>query len=369
MIVPAEIKEAVVRRFGDVDATFESFAHNETLTDGVWRVRAGNDSVIVKRLRPPDAAGDTPWARHWTERSTEPRHWNYWNREAQAYESGIVAVFEADGIRAPDCIAVERHPQGVDLWLEDVQGVPGETWDLPSYARAAEALGAGQARVSGLESGPSFPCLSQNFLEDYSREKPVDWTLLHSDPAWNHHLVRDHFPAELRGAASMLHESRDALYALTARLPRMLSHLDFWSKNLIETPSGIVAIDWAFVGDGAIGEDVGNLILDAVFDHFVDAALLPELEVAVFDGYLAGLRRGGWTGDERVARLGMHASAIKYDWLTPFMLARATADRQMAYGGMVEVDAAHRFAQRGAALLHATGWAEQALAAARHLDG
>lgn len=38
-------------------------------------------------------------------------------------------------------------------------------------------------------------------------------------------------------------------------------------------------------------------------------------------------------GDERLVRLGVCASAVKYDWLTALMLARAGEERQLDYGG------------------------------------
>ena len=92
-------------------------------------------------------------------------------------------------------------------------------------------------------------------------------------------------------------------------------------------------IDWGCVGDGAIGEDIGNLIPDAVLDHYLPAAALPALEELILGAYLDGLRETGWSADERLVRLAMYASAVKYDWLVPWMLSAATEARQFAYSG------------------------------------
>jgi aminoglycoside phosphotransferase (APT) family kinase protein len=67
------------------------------------------------------------------------------------------------------------------------------------------------------------------------------------------------------GSAFSLDESSDIsspvhnYHLVLSALPRVLSHLDFWTNNLILRPEGNIALlDWASVGDGAIGEDVGN---------------------------------------------------------------------------------------------------------------
>jgi thiamine kinase-like enzyme len=199
---------------------------------------------------------------------------------------------------------------------------------------------------------PSFDWLSEHFLRDYSSEKPVDWALLDDDEAWHQPLVREHVPGQLREVATAMHAQRERLYTIAEALPRVFCHLDFWPKNLFLRADGrVVLIDWGLSGDGCVGEDIGNLVPDTVFDHFLPAAVLPELEDAVLHGYLSGLAEGGWRGDADIVRLGMWASAVKYDWLTPHLLLSAGAEKQMAYGGQAEVDAAHRFSERGAALL------------------
>ncbi|MFI6345062.1 phosphotransferase family protein [Streptomyces sp. NPDC050560] len=77
---------------------------------------------------------------------------------------------------------------------------------------------------------------------------------------------------------------------LGLRLPRTPCHLDVWPGNLIRRPDGeVVFLDWAFTGDGAVGEDVGNLIPDSVLDRFLPHESLDELDAAVTDAY-----RGAW---------------------------------------------------------------------------
>ncbi|GAA2210970.1 hypothetical protein GCM10009850_064290 [Nonomuraea monospora] len=126
-----------------------------------------------------------------------------------------------------------------------------------------------------------------------------------------------------------------------------------------DADGGIVLLDWAFAGDGALGEDVGNYVPDSVFDLYVPAARLPELDAAVCGGYLRGLREAGWRGHERLVRLAVCASAVKYDWLVPRMLRHL--DRQpVGYGGQATVEAARLFGERGATMMFLAGWADEA---------
>ena len=71
-------------------------------------------------------------------------------------------------------------------------------------------------------------------------------------------------------------------------------HLDVGPNNVICDAGGdIVFLDWAFVGDGALGEDIGNLVLDSVYDLLLHHDLLDELDARLTSAYLQGLREAG----------------------------------------------------------------------------
>ncbi len=335
----------------------------------MWRVRTSEgQSAVLKYLRADRDPGETPWDRHWTAEDQDPQRWNYWARESLAYQHRLTDIYAEAGIHAPVRLASQVDDREALLLLEWVDGLLGDSWPVELYAPAATALGRGQASFLNGQPLPPHPWLSRGFLRQYSSEKPVEWGLLDDEAAWQHPVVRTAFPPGLRDEARFVHANRERLYRISESLPRTLCHLDVWPKNLVRQSSGqIFLIDWAFAGLGSIGEDIGNLVPDACFDHFVAAEHLPHLEQVVFDGYLSGLRSAGWNEDPRLVQLGMWSSAVKYDWLAPFTLAQVGQDQQYRYGGAGEIDAIFRFRERSRALLFIAGWARQALELAEQL--
>ncbi|CAM5514345.1 aminoglycoside phosphotransferase [Streptomyces aurantiogriseus] len=340
-------------------AVVEPLVHNPKngVTAGVWRVRAGERSAVLKVLtRTKKAEGR--WAA-----SDEPRHWNHWRREAHVYESGLARLWQPYGIRAPRLLACVERPDGdVALWLEDVPGEPATAWTVDRHAEHAHRLGAAQGAVGAIDR----PWLTRRFLRQYVESNTLGQELLDDDEAWQQPLVRDHFPPGLRTAMVRLHHDREWFLQVMEGLPRALSHLDLWPANVradgadgADHRPASVAFDWAFAGDGALGEDLGNYLPDTVFDLFLPAARLPAYAAAAYDAYLHGLRESGWRGDERLVRLGVCASAVKYDWLTALMLARA-GEEQLDYGGGRTVPAELRYRERGSVLEFLAGWAAEA---------
>jgi hypothetical protein len=346
----------------DVVST-EQLRHNplNEVTGGLDRVtdQAGR-TLIRKRLCPPQPAARNGAANaglNWSA-SADPRHWNYWRREAEAYRSAeLRASLDRAGLAMPGGTA-EESPGGATLWLEDVAGTPGTEFTSAEHAALSRAAGRWQAQ------GPLLtPWTSRRFLRDYSTTRVVAWHLLDDDDAWQQPLVRDNWPPELRAGWQRMVAYREFLLDLMERLPRTRSHLDFWVANQIMRPTGeVVLVDWAFAGDGAVGEDVGNHVPDAVNDLFWPAERIAELDQVCFEAYLDGLREAGWAGRDSDARLGMVASCVKYAWLLPFMLERAANQRHGAYHR--PADSAVLYRTRGMSLTFLTGWLDEALALA-----
>jgi hypothetical protein len=111
-----------------------------------------------------------------------------------------------------------------------------------------------------------------------------------------------------------LWEDRERFFDALDRLPQTLLHRDAFRRNLFArlTESGreqTVAVDWAFVGIGAIGEDIVSLVQASLGYSEVAKTEARKLDTIVFDGYLEGLAEAGWRGDPRLARLGYTAGS------------------------------------------------------------
>lgn len=297
-------------------------------TGGIWRVCGLAGSAILKVARLPPA--DSDWA---FGTSDEPDHWNYWRREALAYQTGFAGTaYASDGIAAPPMLDVNaRTDGGVELWLADVAGTAGWDWPVPRLARFAYELGAAQARWAGRV--PDLPWLSRRWLAQYLTDGPPRLAQV-ADEDWDHPSLAV-WPADVRRRLRRLQYDHARQAAIAAAAERTLCHLDVWPANLIDDDGTSVLLDWSFTGDGAVGEDVSNLIIDSCTDGLMDVALLPEIAETATDGYLGGLRDGGWTGSADAVRTTIAAcGAAKYSWFAPAVAGRAARDNigRSSYG-------------------------------------
>jgi hypothetical protein len=329
--------------------TVQRFNTLNGVTEGVWR----DGSVIIKRLRSRAPEALPAWAP-----SDSPTDWNYWRREALVYETALPKRL---GMRAPDFVELSQTDGGVELRIDAIDGRTASSLTVADLIEASTVLG----HSNGRPDQPREAWLSANFLRAYSTSRDVDFALCHDPQMWQQELVALYVDDDLRAGLARLHRNRERLLGIMEALPRAVCHLDIFPNNIIASDAGITFIDWAFVGDGAVGEDIGNLIPDAVFDLQLPLSSLGGLGRVVPAAYLRGLRSSGWDGSDSLVMQAIHASAVKYDWLVPRLLDRArsaaTTAPTSSYGGAL-VSAHELFRARWGALAMLVRWADEAIA-------
>jgi hypothetical protein len=339
---------------GDAVVAAEPLRHNQSnaAIGGIWRVSGTVGTAVLKLATPP--APETAAAAWPT--SDDPAHWNYWRRETLAYETGLAATAYGGEIIAPDVLQVSPRPNGkVELWLADVGGTGGFDWPVPRLARFAYELGAGQARWAGRVL--DTPWLSRRWLAQYLDAGPSRFVRVDAAD-WDHPNVAAAWPAEVRHRLRRLWAERDRALAAAEAGERTLCHLDVWPANLIDRGGGSVLLDWAFPGDGALGEDIANLIIDSFADGLMDVSLLQELAGSVTERYLEGLRDGGWSGSADAVRSAIAAcGAAKYSWLGPARVGSAARDDLVPASYARDTDAVSRLQRLTDVITLVADWA------------
>lgn len=133
-----------------------------------------------------------------------------------------------------------------------------------------------------------------------------------------------------------LWHERELFLTVLEHLPQTLCHLDAWHANLfithtLPTDVRVVAVDWAFVGMGAVGQELAPLIGMSWADG--DPGMPDAIEERVVAAYLQGLRTSGWQGREQDVRLGYAiAVALTYGLAgLGFILGIVLDERQHAW--------------------------------------
>ncbi len=246
------------------------------------------------------------------------------------------------------------------MFFEDCRLVPATLWGPDDYCCAARDLGFAQGRLletSGI-STPAWFC--RNFVADYALEKPFERSLVTVDEAWAELIDTGVVTSEERDRQVKFALSERYLLSILEEVPETICHNDFWTNNLFGDSGQLTTVvDWAFIGRGAIGSDIANMVASAGFDGFVSGADLLAFGERVFLAYLNGLRDAGWTGDERLARLGYLASSVKYAWVVAAMLSSMATARHPIYVGYGH-DGQLDFRAVAATLNMLAGWCELA---------
>ena len=257
-------------------------------------------SMILKVVRPvPDEPG--------------PSGWHYWKRESLAYTSGLLDTLPA-GLAAPRCLAAEDLDGNCSrMWFEDLTDVEEGPWSLAMYASVARQLGRfNGAYLTGATAIPSHPWLSRGWLRGWT-EKSAPF-IARLPGMLEHRPVRRFLQAGGEAAYLRLWSERAAFLDVLDRLPTTFCHHDAFPRNIflrhgVNGADRPVAIDWAFAGSGAIGEELVPLVIASATFCELDLSSMIDLEHLALDSYLEGLGDAGWQGDPRLVRLGYSIAA------------------------------------------------------------
>jgi hypothetical protein len=267
-----------------------------TLADGTpW-------SLFAKTLRPASAspvwAFIPDFARELVLRQLD------WRDEPRAYACGLAEGMPT-GIRLPALWHLDEGDDRIVLWLEDVADVA--VWDVPTYRRAAEALGrmAGawpEARVTaelGLRrrllgeyyEGPVVHAVLPALADDATWADPLVEAATADDPALREDL--DRLAARAPGLVERVHAG-----------PQALGHGDATPANVLDDGADLVLVDWSYGASMAVGMDLAQLVAGAV-DGRRTAEVGPVLaaEAVVVDAYCAGVAAEGGTVDRAAVEL------------------------------------------------------------------
>jgi len=237
-------------------------------------------------------------------------------REWHAYQSGLLGDLPS-GLMAPRCLGTVAQPDGaLWTWLEEISDADGLQWPLARYGLAARHLGQFNGAYLTGQSLPSWPWLSAGWLRSWVAQRAPEIAALRQHR--EHPVVRLLYPDSITDDVLQLWEERNTFLDALDQLPQTLCHLDAFRRDLLarRAPDGrdqTVAIDWAFMGQAALGEELVPLVLASVAFFAVDLTELQELDQIAFRNYLEGLQDANWRGDPKIVRLGyVAAAALRY---------------------------------------------------------
>lgn len=229
--------------------------------------------------------------------STDSSAWDYFKREADAYQSGWLDELSG-GLAAPRFFGVINHPDGTCwMWLEDIRDIFGSQWPLEHYGVVARHLGRFNGFYLAGRPLPGWPWLSSNWIRHYVEQSAPAIEPLRNSLAnpW----VKRWLPESDSDQFFQLWEERNLYLDAFDRLPQTICHFDVVCRNLfarrmVDGGDQTVVIDWAFVGRGPIGADLNPLIMASIALSDIGLDKAQELEDIVIKAYLAGLRDASW---------------------------------------------------------------------------
>ncbi|MCB0032732.1 MAG: phosphotransferase [Anaerolineales bacterium] len=251
--------------------------------------------VVVKILRSPEGM-TMPDGTYITREMAEDRnHFGYWQRERLVAESGLLDELPA-GLTAPRFLGT-THQTETECWLWQTCLGADDKWKWAEYREAAYRLGQWQARGQAAHTDHTW--LSQNWMAGWVHGPLAGiFGIVEGMNGYQHPLLSAHFAPKELDTVRQLWADRQSYLDRLADLPQTLCHLDAHRGNLCWQGEKLALFDWAFVGTGAVGEELAAFIGATLLLDYLSVDEAEKLEQAAFAGYTAGLRAAGWQGDE-----------------------------------------------------------------------
>lgn len=250
--------------------------------------------IVVKILRSPEGfpMPDGTCVTH--DMAENQHHFGYWQREVLASQSDLFDGLPT-GLRVPQFLGITPiHDRECWLWQEYLPLDKEWTWN--DYRQAAFRLGQWQATQ---HSYIQYAWLSQSWMADWVHGPLTNiFGLMEGMDGYQHPLLTAYFAPEELAALRQLWTYRQTYLDRLAQMPQTLCHLDAHRGNLSWQDGELILLDWAFVGKAALGEELAAFIGASLLLDYVPLADTDQLEQVAFDGYLAGLQAGGWSGDK-----------------------------------------------------------------------
>ena len=264
-------------------------------TRGVWRAAVGDQPVVIKRLGPPSAADPAALA--------DPDHFAYWRREAEVLSAGVVS--ETMGVRSASA-AVDEDADGITITTEFVEDAANNglfvAHALGRFTRndltGVRHLARGQigARLARVEQQGGWPTLARTSAG----------------------VVTERLWAR-----------RAALLSALADVPQVPSHGDPTPANMCGRDGDeVIAVDWATLGYGPLGADLGQYALSAreALEPLLESYALGagiDVEDARLGAYamavLTAVSRAEWSLSRAVRRDVPMASAFRHPSVAPHL--------------------------------------------------
>lgn len=250
--------------------------------------------VVVKILRSPEGVMMPDGGCITRDMAEDQANFVYWKREAVAAQSDLFDALP-DGLRGPQCLGVS-HISDTECWLWQEYLPVDHEWTWHDYHAAAYRLGQWQATHQDI---PRQLWLSRDWLAGWVHGPLTHiFGMVQGMNGYHHPLLTAYFTPKELAALRQLWADRQIYLDRLAHLPQTLCHQDVHRGNLSWQGDDLAVLDWAFVGAGALGEELAAFIGATLLLDYVPLADAEQLEQVTFAGYMAGLRAAGWAGEE-----------------------------------------------------------------------